>query len=141
LCHCWVPRAILLSHGHCKNRNSMECSSEILTSSLCWLGGLDLSQRKCFRLYRAKHQLLSTSAELVITSSGWDDVFTNCTASTNDRQHDGSSCDGNTSSNKSAGFYLRKDRSAESSVLLVHVRVSCTPPSSGSRHNHLLYYI
>jgi hypothetical protein len=29
-----------------KNRNSLECGSEILTSSLSWLGGLDLSNGK-----------------------------------------------------------------------------------------------
>jgi len=30
-----------------KNRNSLECGSEILTSSLSWLGRLDLSKEKC----------------------------------------------------------------------------------------------
>jgi hypothetical protein len=30
-----------------KNTNSSECGSEILTSSLSWLGRLDLSQQKC----------------------------------------------------------------------------------------------
>jgi len=103
-----------------KNRNSLECGSEILTSSLSWLGGVDLWQ-EVFRPLGAKHQWQSTSAELIITS-GWDDVSTNYTASSNDRHHEGSSCDGNTSSITSAEFYLRKDRSEESSVSSVHVR-------------------
>jgi hypothetical protein len=30
-----------------KYRNSLECGPEIPTSSLSWLGGLDLSQEKC----------------------------------------------------------------------------------------------
>ena len=30
-----------------KNRNSLECGSEILTTSLSWLGELDLSKGKC----------------------------------------------------------------------------------------------
>jgi len=30
-----------------ENRNSLECGSELLTSSLSWLGRLDLSQEKC----------------------------------------------------------------------------------------------
>ena len=65
----------------------------VLKSSLpVSLGLVDLTSRKeSVPMMGTKHQQQDTSAELSITCSGCDDVSTNCTASTNDRQHEGSS--------------------------------------------------